>query len=258
MDRLRRRHLADGVDDAAGAAAAIQHRGGSAQDFDPLQIERLQLPARIGGIEQLQAVEKRAVVVGLEATDQEPVVARIGAERSGHNACRITQDLVELCRLLIADLFAPHDRDGLRRFVDRRVGFGADHAAAGNIAPNGPARIFLSDGGDTRRRRSWLRGTSRNAPGAALCRTRYGMARPECIDGHGWKRAARAGVGTGLLRHQWRAAKQAQSHSAERGRAQPTITIIHRIPRSQRHRALREGMTDNSAAGVGQLGRFSN
>ncbi len=82
-DRLRRRHLADRVDDAARAGTAIQHGRGTAQHFDAGEVERRQLPAGIGRIEELEAVEEQADIVGLEAADQEPVVAGVGAKRAG-------------------------------------------------------------------------------------------------------------------------------------------------------------------------------
>ena len=109
-DRLRWRGLADRVDDAARAGAAIQHGGGTAQHLDTGEVERLQLPARIGSVEKLEAVEEQADVVGLEAADQKPVVARVGAECSGDNARRVAQDLVELAGLLVANLFAADHR----------------------------------------------------------------------------------------------------------------------------------------------------
>ncbi len=104
-DRLRLRHLADDVDETAGARTTIQDRRGTAQNLDALHVEWLQLPACIGRVEQLHAVEKHAVVVRLEAADQEPVVAEVGAECAGRHAGHIAQHVVEATRLLIADLF---------------------------------------------------------------------------------------------------------------------------------------------------------
>ena len=144
-DRLCRRRLADGVDDAARAGAAIQHGRGTAQHLDTGEVERLQLPARIGRVEQLQPVEEQADIVRLEAADQEPVVARVGAECSGDNARRVAQNLVELAGFLVADLFAADHRERLRRLHDRRIGLGARHRAAGDVTLDRAARI-LDDG----------------------------------------------------------------------------------------------------------------
>ena len=141
-DRLGRRHLADGVDNAAGARAAIKRRRRSAQDLDTLEIEGLQFPARIGRIEQLQTIKKQADIVGLEAADQEPVVAGIRTEGTCENAGRVPQNLVELAGLLVADLLAADHRHRLRRLHDGRVGLGARHAAPGDIAVDRTARIL--------------------------------------------------------------------------------------------------------------------
>jgi hypothetical protein len=58
MERLHRRLLAGRIDDAARAAAAVKRGGGAAQDVDAVEREGMQLPARIGRVEELKPVEE--------------------------------------------------------------------------------------------------------------------------------------------------------------------------------------------------------
>ena len=121
-DRLRRRHLADSIDDATRAGAAIKHRRRSPQHLDAFEIERLQFPARIGSVEQLQPIQEQTDIVGLEATDQEPVVAGVGPKGAAADARSVAQGLVELAGLLVTDLLAADDGDRLWNLDQRGVG----------------------------------------------------------------------------------------------------------------------------------------
>jgi hypothetical protein len=87
----------------------------------------------------------------LKPADQEPVVAGVGPKGAGANARRVAQDLIELVRLLVADLLAADHRHRLRRLHDRGVGLGARHAAPRHIAVDRTARI-LDDRGIAPRR----------------------------------------------------------------------------------------------------------
>lgn len=82
----------------------------------------------------MRAVEEQSDVLGLEAADQPPVVTGICAERSGAHAGGVAQHLVELVRLLVADLLRADDGHRLRRLHDRRVGLGAGRAATRDVA----------------------------------------------------------------------------------------------------------------------------
>jgi len=82
-----------------------------------------------------------------------PGAARISPERPAENARRVTHDLVELGGFLVADLFAADHRNRLRRLHDRRVGLGACHRTAGDIALDRAARIFDEGGRGLRLRR---------------------------------------------------------------------------------------------------------
>jgi len=78
-------HLADGIDDALGLEPPTARRKGPAQHFDPREVERLQLPARIRGVEQLEPIENRPTSLDLKPRSG-TVVARICTDSSGENA----------------------------------------------------------------------------------------------------------------------------------------------------------------------------
>ena len=197
-NRLRRRHLADGVDDAAGAGAAIKHGRRSAQHLDALEIERLQFPARIGRVEQLHAVEEHA-----DSSDLKPRIRnqslRVSAPKvPPTNARRVAQDLVELAGFWsrICSLRSP---TGTAASHDRGVGLGARHRTAGDVALECAARI-LDDRRHRPARRLGLRGA------AALCaaarRARRAPPRAAQIgrSDHHRRQRLRRGSGIRLLR----------------------------------------------------------
>jgi len=70
-------------------------------------------------------VEEQSDVVGFEAADQPPIIARISAESAGAHAGGIAQDLVELFAFWSRIWLRADHRDRLRRLHDRRVGLGA-------------------------------------------------------------------------------------------------------------------------------------
>ncbi len=171
-DRHDRRALAHRVDDAAGAGTAVEAGIRTAQNLEAFQAEGLELPGGEGRGEELQAIEEVAGFLGGEAPDQEPVVARIGAEGLAADAGRVAHRLGEGGRLLVVDLLAADHGDRLRRAQDRRVGLGAGDQAGRHVAGDRPA---------------WILGRADHDPAATIT---HHLQR---LEGHA-RRARRAGL----------------------------------------------------------------
>ena len=147
MEGHEGRSLRDGVDEAARARAAVQRRGGAAQDVEALEAVGLDPERGEAGREELQAVEEVARVLSREAADLEPVVARVEAEGVGLNAGRVAQRFRHGFRLGIPDLLRAHDRDRSGRPVEARAGLRARRAFRGGEALHGTAGRLIGGAG---------------------------------------------------------------------------------------------------------------
>ncbi len=146
VDGLGGRLLGDDVDGAARVALAIQHGGRPPQQFDALDLPRVDAPAgQVDGVGQLQAIQ----VGGRHEAAHGGVPVRAGPRAVARHRCRIVQRLVDALRTLGLEAIARHHADRLRNLLDRRIGFGAGGAAPGHVAAHRTVGGFgLSGGGD--------------------------------------------------------------------------------------------------------------
>lgn len=135
--------LADHVDHAARAVLAIQHRGRATQHLDTLGAIDLGLPDRPAiVIAQLQAIQVVARGLRVEAADDRPVKARVGAPWRSIDPGRIGQAFLQARGAALFDEVRRHHRNGLRRFEDGAVRLGPRRAARGHIAVDRAPRRF--------------------------------------------------------------------------------------------------------------------
>ena len=136
VERLRRRALADQVDQAAGRALAVEHRGGAFEHLDALEAVGLDARPDEAAMRHAHAVE---IDVGQpESAHPDPLHARVVAVLLGLYARRVAQRLADCLRALRRDLVRGDDRDGLRRLDQRRVRLRARGALSATYPSTGP------------------------------------------------------------------------------------------------------------------------
>ena len=130
--RRQRRLPGDDVDQAAGFAAPVQHRGRAFQHLDPLHVGEIAGDRReVAGLVQQYAVD--GVGLGPEAADDEGVAPALD-RAPGLDAADILQGIAQPDVLLIDQHFAGHHLHRLRRVAQGRVGPGRGRRAGGAVA----------------------------------------------------------------------------------------------------------------------------
>ncbi|MCY1361268.1 hypothetical protein D9M69_479290 [compost metagenome] len=124
--RIAGRPLRNDVDDAAGAAGAVDGGRRAAQDGDRLDAIGLQPEEAVRARNLAQAVAEDAGQRQVDAADLEGVEARFGAVLANAGAGRIVQRLLQVLRLQVLQLLLADHRHRLRRLHDRRIGLGGD------------------------------------------------------------------------------------------------------------------------------------
>ncbi|MGY4475229.1 hypothetical protein ACVILL_002643 [Bradyrhizobium sp. USDA 3364] len=160
----RGRQLADIVEDAAGAAAAVHRGGWSLQDFEALGAVGIEPEeVHVVAARQPQAVEIEAGHRHVEAADLQAAEAGIRtAVDVAADTCGVAQCRADRFRALVPDLVRRDDRDRLRGFDERRVGLGRRRRARRNESGNRATGALTGTCAAARRRLSRrLLGTSR-------------------------------------------------------------------------------------------------
>ncbi|MNX70059.1 hypothetical protein D3C86_1012970 [compost metagenome] len=131
---LLRRALRDDIDNAAGAACAIDGGGRAAQDGNGFHAIGLKPGAAVLAADLPQAVAENACGAEIGTAHLEGVEARFRAILADARAGRVVQRFGEVLRLQIIELLAADGGDRLRGFGNRRIGLGGGAAGFADIA----------------------------------------------------------------------------------------------------------------------------
>ena len=157
--------LAAEVEHPAHAALAVQHRGGAAQKFHPLQRVRVGAAGVVGAVAAQQPV---LVLAHVTAPCLEAVHAAV--EVVGHGTRRVGRGLAQGLHALGFHLVAGDHADGLWGFQQGRVGLGGAQGALGHKAGDGAGGVLFSPVG-----------IDRNGGQGLLCRRGRSIAGRLCV-----------------------------------------------------------------------------
>ena len=127
FERVRRRCGGDELDEAAQRACAVERALRTAQHFDALHVERIEVERQLRGVDKRGAGAERGFIdisangagdaAGVEAAQRKTLVARLPA--GGGEARNVGDVIVEAVRLDAFQRLAGHRGDGLRHFAQK-------------------------------------------------------------------------------------------------------------------------------------------